>query len=93
MWSINPKNEGEIEMWAFLTIVGIVATAIWGTTEIVKVGTRYSENVQRIKHGYPTLDGDGPRAGYIPGPKPDRGEVYIDMTEPSDREPSRYNGN
>jgi hypothetical protein len=79
-------------MWVFLTVVGIVGAAFWGTAEIVRIGTRYSENVHRIKHGYPTLDGDRPRDTFLPGPRPDeRGDVYIDMTEqPPER---RYNGN
>lgn len=54
----------------FLISVPIVAICVWGVTEIVKTGTRYAENVHRIKHGYPTIDGTT---------KTESG-AYIDMT-------------
>jgi len=41
-------------------IVAIVAVVVWGITEIVRIGTRYSENVERMKNGYPLKDGTKP---------------------------------
>lgn len=58
--------------------IPIVAICIWGVLEIVKIGIRFAENIERIKHGYPTLDGTKKSA------KETRGD-YIDMTERDDR--------
>jgi len=43
-------------------IVLIVAVVVWGITEIVRIGCRYSENVERMKRGYPLKDGTKPFA-------------------------------
>ena len=72
-------------MWSAGMIVAIVAISWWGIREIVKVGTRFNENVLRIKHGYPTLNGDTPN--YLPGTAKDAG--YIDMTEDGDNKAYR----
>jgi len=41
-------------------IVAIVAVVVWGITEIVRISTKYSENVERMKNGYPLKDGTKP---------------------------------
>jgi len=46
--------------WTAVTVIAIVAIVMGSVLHIVKMGTRYSENVERIKRGYPTLDGDEP---------------------------------
>jgi len=43
--------------WTAIAVIAIVALATEALIRIVKIGTRYSENIERIKHGYPTLDG------------------------------------
>ena len=43
-----------------VAVVGILA---YLTFRIVKMGIQYSENVERIKHGYPTIDGASPLHG------------------------------
>ena len=48
--------------WLFILL--IVAVVIHGTVAIVKAGTRYSENIERMKNGYPLRDGTRP-SGYI----------------------------
>ena len=44
--------------WFFVFM--IVLTTLWFVIKIVRIGTRYSENIERIKRGYPTLEGDKP---------------------------------
>ena len=41
-------------------IITIVAIVVYGVVEIVKYGTRYSENAERMKRGYPLKDGTKP---------------------------------
>ena len=55
----------------FWTAIVIIAAITIGTEfiiRIVKMGTRYSENIERIKHGYPTLDGTWPIGDDRTGP-------------------------
>ncbi len=47
-------------MWAAV-IVAIVFGCVYN---IVRMGIRHSENLERIKHGYPLRDGSRP-GGYI----------------------------
>ena len=47
--------------WTAITIIVIVAIGTEFVIRVVKIGTRYSENVERIKRGYPTLDGAQPQ--------------------------------
>ena len=54
-------------------IVLIVAIAVWGVTEIVRIGCRYSENAERMKHGYPLKDGTLP----ISATKTEAEEVFV----------------
>lgn len=62
-------------MGVFTAIV-IIAAIVIGTEfvlRVVKMGTRYSENIERIKRGYPTLDGAMPMGGNedtMPGAEP-----------------------
>ena len=42
--------------WVFLMVVAILLFVL----KVVKMGTRYCENMERIKRGYPTLDGSTP---------------------------------
>ena len=46
--------------WTAITVIAIVAIGTEFVIRVVKLGTRYSENIERIKHGYPTLDGTEP---------------------------------
>lgn len=48
---------GFIEAAVIITVVAIV---VYGVVEIVKYGTRYSENAERMKRGYPLKDGTKP---------------------------------
>jgi len=43
--------------WTAITIIAIFAIGTEFILRLVKMGTRYSENKNRIKNGYPTLDG------------------------------------
>jgi len=61
-------------------IVGVVGVTWWGIGNVVRIGTRYSENMERIKRGYPTLEGHTTKS--LPGGAKDAG--YIDMTEEPD---------
>ncbi|MDR3239628.1 MAG: hypothetical protein LBT44_06025 [Clostridiales bacterium] len=43
-------------MWSTLIILIVFASVI----SIIKMGLRHAENIERIKHGYPTLDDKAP---------------------------------
>jgi hypothetical protein len=58
-------------------VLGIVAITWQGVQVIVERGTRYCENMARIKKGYPTLEGDLP--GIVGGVVKET--PYIDMTK------------
>ena len=48
-------------MFGFWTaIVIIVAIVFFSITVWVKLSYKHEENIKRIKHGYPTLDGSVP---------------------------------
>jgi hypothetical protein len=49
-----------MSFWTAIVILGVVAIGTEFILRVVKLGTRYSENIERIKHGYPTLDGSRP---------------------------------
>ena len=51
--------------WTAIALIAIVAIGTEFVLRIVKMGTRYSENIERIKHGYPTTDGTVPRSGEL----------------------------
>lgn len=63
--------------WIAVMVMAIIGVTIPGVVQIVKISTRHYENVMRIKHGYPTLEGDKPKALRDAETK-DAG--YIDMT-------------
>ena len=49
--------------WTAVVIIAVVAIGTEFVIRLVKMGTRYSENIERIKHGYPTLEGTLPSKG------------------------------
>jgi len=49
-----------MEFWYMVATIIIVAIVVSGVVQIVKYGTRYSENVERMKRGYPLKDGTEP---------------------------------
>ena len=49
--------------WTAIAIIAIVAIATEFTVRVVKIGTRYYENIERIRRGYPALDGSLPFDG------------------------------
>ena len=53
-----------MSIWLAAVIISVVAIGAWFILEAIKLGTRYSENIERIKRGYPTLDGSLP-SGYV----------------------------
>jgi len=57
---INKKGVNKMGFWTAVAVISIVAIVMGSVLHIVKMGTRYSENVERIKRGYPTLDGSEP---------------------------------
>jgi len=46
--------------WTAIVIIVVVAIGTEFIIRIVKMGTRHTENMERIKHGYPTLEGTLP---------------------------------
>ena len=46
--------------WVAAMIVAIIAIVTEFVVRIVKIATKHYENIQRIKHGYPTINGDVP---------------------------------
>ena len=47
-------------IWEVVLIIAVLVIVSEFVVRIVKIGTKYSENIERIKHGYPTLNGDTP---------------------------------
>jgi hypothetical protein len=54
------KGAEKMIFWTAVTIIVVVAIGTEFIVRLVKIGTKYSENMERIKHGYPTLDGSTP---------------------------------
>jgi len=46
--------------WTAIVIISAIAIGTEFVLRVVKMGTRYSENIERIKRGYPTIDGSMP---------------------------------
>ena len=46
--------------WTAVVIICAIAIGTEFILRIVKMATRYSENIERIKRGYPTIDGKLP---------------------------------
>jgi len=63
-------------MHVFVLII-ILAT-IFGVVEIVRIGVRFSENVERMKRGYPLKDGTMPVGYTKKGKKEDKGDAAGD---------------
>lgn len=40
--------------------IAIVAIVMWAVVQIVRHSLRYSESIERMKHGYPLKDGTWP---------------------------------
>ena len=51
-------------LWLAIVIISVVSIGTWFVIEIIKISMRHSENIERIKRGYPTLDGARP-ADYV----------------------------
>ena len=49
-----------MEFWIIVMVIAIVAIVTEFVVRIVKIATKHYENIQRIKHGYPTINGDVP---------------------------------
>ena len=49
-----------MDFWTAVMIIAVCAISTEFAIRITRICTRYAENVQRIRHGYPTLDGDKP---------------------------------
>jgi len=49
-----------MEFWTIVATIIIVSIVVQGVVQIVKHGTRYSENIERMKRGYPLKDGTEP---------------------------------
>ena len=49
-----------MDFWTAVVIIVVVAIGTEFVIRVVKMGTRYAENIERIKHGYPTLEGTLP---------------------------------
>jgi len=68
--------------WIAFMVIAIVVVSWVAILEIVKLGTRYYENIERIKRGYPTIKGEVPIGAAVekaPAKKADEPE-YIDYT-------------
>jgi hypothetical protein len=42
--------------WIAVTIIAVIAIIFSFITNIVKMSQKHFENMERIKHGYPTID-------------------------------------
>lgn len=66
-------------MWGIVLPLGIVAIVMVAVVEIVRVAVRSWENVERIRHGYPTLEG---KTSYKhPAILSGDDRSYVDMTD------------
>jgi len=43
--------------WTAIFLIATIAIVTEFVLRIVKMGTRHHENIERIRHGYPTTDG------------------------------------
>ena len=46
--------------WTAIAVIAIVAIGTEFIVRIVKICTRHEENIERIKRGYPTIEGELP---------------------------------
>ena len=49
-----------MDFWIAAMVVAIIAIVTEFVVRIVKIATKHYENIQRIKYGYPTINGDVP---------------------------------
>ena len=49
-----------MDFWTVVLVIAILAIVTEFVVRIVKIATKHYENIQRIKHGYPTINGDVP---------------------------------
>ena len=46
--------------WTAVAVISIVTIVMVGVYQIVWMSLRHAENIERIKRGYPTIDGTEP---------------------------------
>ena len=46
--------------WEAFALIAVIAILTQFVIRLVKMGTRYCENIERIKRGYPTIDNSRP---------------------------------
>ena len=46
--------------WTAIMIIVVVAICTEFIIRVVKMGIKHSENIERMRHGYPTVDGAVP---------------------------------
>ena len=46
--------------WEAFALVAVIVILTQFVIRLVKIGTRYCENIERIKRGYPTIDDSRP---------------------------------
>ena len=46
--------------WIAVMVIAVVGITTEFIVRVVKLGTKHSENMARIRHGYPTTGGDLP---------------------------------
>jgi len=49
--------------WTAIFLIAAIAIGTEFVLRVVKMGTRHYENIERIRRGYPTLDGAVPMGG------------------------------
>ena len=54
------KGAGIMGLWEAFALVAVIAILTQFVLRLVKIGTRYCENIERIKRGYPTIDDSKP---------------------------------
>ena len=52
-----------MDFWTAVVLIAAIAIGTEFVLRIVKMATRHYENIERIKRGYPTLDGAVPMGG------------------------------
>ena len=60
---VNKYKKSGVSTMGFWTAIAVIVIVFLGTEfviRIIKMDTRHKENMERIKRGYPTLDGSVP---------------------------------
>ena len=55
--------------WTAVAVICVVAITTEFVLRIVKTGAKHYENIERIKRGYPTIDGASPMNFTDPAPE------------------------